>query len=173
MPGASRHAPDLGAERRLAWDRYYRAGIAAVDAGDTATAIAKLESARMIDDGFAQLYHYLGRALEASGRTQAAYEAYWRHIDLLRRMITRELNVIIVEVCKSEGVPWVDGAALIEAARAGSSERLRPVRRFHASQREGTPHTRRGFQQRVPGRNDAMMCGGASHLARAAPCAGR
>jgi lysophospholipase L1-like esterase len=65
------------------------------------------------------VHYYLGRAHEARGDAAAAYEAYWKHIEMTQRMITRDLNEIIVEVCDEEGVPWIDGAKSIESAAEG------------------------------------------------------
>jgi tetratricopeptide (TPR) repeat protein len=116
LVGSSRHAPGLPRDRLEAWNAAWRGGLERRAAGDLAGALARFRTAASIDPGYARGYREIGICLEGLGRFPEAREAYWRHIDLTRRLVTREVNAATRRVCRDLGVPCVDCAAAFEAA---------------------------------------------------------
>jgi len=106
-------------EQEKAWKKNYLAGRGALLRTDVKLAVEALTQAVSLDKGHAATHYYLGRALEADGRTDEAYASYDRARDLDAnpfRAISR-FNEIIRRIGKSfDNVKVVDMEAHFRAA---------------------------------------------------------
>lgn len=99
-----RHQPPFASHESAAdasaWRQTLDAGLAALQAGDAASAVGHLEQARLLDDGHAATAFHLGRALWTSGDRLAARRAFEaaRDLDTLRFRADSEINRIIRRV---------------------------------------------------------------------------
>ncbi len=113
LADAARHRPDLDRE---AWDAAWNRGRLAEERGDWRAAVAAFGDARRLDPGYARTWRELGRCREALGDTAGASDAFWTHLDLSRRLVTRELNREIRRVAREEGADLVDLAGVFAHA---------------------------------------------------------
>ncbi len=108
------HRDGLEPKQLAAWNKAYKSGMNELKKKKYNKAIEYFLSAEKIDSRNARLYHYMGKSYEGLGAMEQAYEAYWKHIEKSRRLIVREFNQIIRDVCKKENVPFIDGMRIIE-----------------------------------------------------------
>ena len=114
--GAARHGCGCSRPALARFDALVADAGAAYARRDFGTALARFRDAGAIDPGYSWVYYQEGRCLEGLGRWDEAKEAYWRHLDVCRRIVVRDFSAVVRELAAREGVPLVDAARFLESA---------------------------------------------------------
>lgn len=116
LADASRHSPNLSPRQLSGWKEAMREGRERGARRDWHGALASFRRAAELDPAYAREWREIGRCLLKLGRPREAREPLWKHIDLSRRLVTRDLNDAVRRVCREEGIPFADCAAAVERA---------------------------------------------------------
>jgi tetratricopeptide (TPR) repeat protein len=116
-PFASLHRTDLPSEQLAVWDSLYAKGVAAVEAGHVAEALASFAAATEIDSCFADLQFRQGSLHLAAGDTSLAREHFLRarDRDALRFRADSRINAIIRRTARERSAVFLADAALVFA----------------------------------------------------------
>jgi len=109
-PFKSEHRDGLTAEEWVRWQRYFEQGRAALARGAVNEALKLFEKAETIDNQYAALFFFKGRALESLGRYVEAYAAYVRakEEDVIPLRALEAFNRILRDVARRQQVPLAD-----------------------------------------------------------------
>jgi tetratricopeptide (TPR) repeat protein len=115
-PGASQHAPGLGADATARFDAAVAEGDRLAAAGQCDRALAEYERALAIDGRFAATHFALGTCLRTLGRWDEARAAFRRASDrdAVPQGIPTRFNDIVRDVVRRSGALLVDAEARFE-----------------------------------------------------------
>ena len=115
-PGASQHAPGLGAEEIARFDAAIAEGDRLAAARQCDRALPAYARALAVDDAFAAAHFALGTCLRTLGRWDEARAAFRRASDLdaVPQGIPSQLNDIVRDVARQSGALLVDAEARFE-----------------------------------------------------------
>jgi tetratricopeptide (TPR) repeat protein len=117
-PFDSLHRPDLSDPQKADWERLYRAGVNAEQAGKFSEALEVYNQAAKIDDQFADLQFREARVLWFSRNFADSLQHFIlaRDYDALRFRADTRINDIIRQTCTNrlnEGIAFLDGGTLL------------------------------------------------------------
>lgn len=122
-PFKSEHRDGLTPDERIRFRSAYESGVAATAGSAKAgSALAFLDEALAIDDGYAALHYARGRAFLEAGDTEAAHQAFMaaKELDVAPLRALEEVTDFVAEAAGAAGVPVIELPRLLGDANERS-----------------------------------------------------